>query len=333
MRPLFSIVLILFFWKATAQSVLVPTPNSAFAPLLEFNADFIKQNHVRTITFDIIDKKDFAVAEDKNLVNYYEFGTNGLLLRFYYTTVAKTIEKEFHAAPVYRRHRLVSGGQSYLRNEYLYDTVSTVYRYDSNNNLIMRRYNDGSYYETRYYSYDAKNRLTKEKRFKETNNSQNKTDFILGSQTLISEDSFQYVDISAVQYKQICLNSENRPYKEVIVNKDSAGRVLSTNEHYTVAWIVQNAEYKYENGILTQAEFKGNANGDVVMKSTYECDSANCIYTEKQYRNEVLQKEISYVTTRNSNFLNSFIMRDPNNKTMRIVKLYYSYYSEKHAGK
>ncbi|MGZ3883015.1 MAG: hypothetical protein ACXVPD_02240, partial [Bacteroidia bacterium] len=282
---------------------------------------------------DIIDKKDFAVAEDKNLVNYYEFNAAGLLTRFYYTTIVKTIEKEYHSQPVYRRHRLVSAGQSYFKNDYVYDTVSTVYKYDNSNNLIMKRYNDGSYYETRYYSYDAKNRLTKEKRFKETNNSSNKTDFILGSQTVISEDSFQYVDISATQYKQVCLNSENRPYKEVIVNKDTAGRVISTNEHYTVAWIVQNAEYKYENGILTAAEFKGNANGDVVLKSTYLCDSANCIYTEKQFRNDILLKEISYVTTRNSSFLNSFVVRDPMNKSMRIVKLFYSYYSENHAGK
>lgn len=265
------------------------------------------------------------VAEDKNLINYYEFNTEGKLTRFYYTTISKTIEKEVHVPAVYRKKRKISNAYSYFKNEFIYDTVSTVYKY-ANDQLIMKRFNDGTYYETRYYSYDAQNRITKEKRFKETNVSENKNNFILGNQTLISADSFQYVDISAGQYKQICLNSENRPYKEIIINKDTEGRIISSNEHYTVAWIMQNAEFKYENGILTSAEFKGNANGDVTLKSTYLCDSTNCIYTEMQYRNDVLLKEISYVTERENKLLNSFIARDQVNKSMRIVKLHYSYY-------
>jgi hypothetical protein len=251
----------------------------------------------------------------------------GQLSRFYYTNIVKTIEKEHHSPPVYRRNRLISQAHSYLKNEYVYDTVSTYYIYNDKN-LVLKRYNDGTYYESRYYSYDQQNRITKEKRVKETNNSLSPNHFILGSQTVISEDSFQYVDINARQYKQICLNTENRPYKEIIVNKDSAGRITSTNEHYTVAWIVQNAEFKYNKGILSVAEFKGNANGDLVMKSTYECDSLGCIYTEKQFHNETLIKEISYVTDRNTKFLNSFITRDPIHKTMRIVKLFYTYYNQ-----
>jgi hypothetical protein len=327
-----SILCLCFCSLLGAQSLLVPSPATAFSPMLEFNTEFVKTQKIKTITFDIIDKKDFAVAEDKNLVNYYEFNAHGQLTRFYYTTIVKTLEKEYHSQPVYHRHRLVSAGHSYFRNEYVYDTISTIYMYDTNNNLKMKRYNDGTYYEARYYSYDAKNRLTKEKRFKETNNGDSRNNFVLGTQVLISEDSFQYVDITPLQYKQICLNSENRPYKEIVVNKDTAGHVVSTNEHYTVAWIVQNAEFKYENGILASAEFKGNANGDVLLRSTYECDSANCIYTEKQFRNDILLKEISYVTERNAKFLNSFIVRDPVAKTMRIVKLYYTYFPDKLRG-
>lgn len=324
MKQIYSIFFFFSISFLIAQT-LKPTPNSAFAPLLDFNTEYIKEQKIKSIKFDIIDKKDFEVAEDKNLINYYEFNTDGLLQRFYYTSISKSVQKEYHTAPVYNRKRLVSKGHVYYKNEYEYDTVSTVYLYNKQN-LIMQRYNDGTYYETRYYNYDSKNRITKEKRFKETNNSQIKNTFILGNQILLSEDSFQYQDISAKQYKKICLNNENRPYKEIIVNMDSAGNITSTNEHYTVAWIVQNAEFKYENGILTTAEFKGNANGDIVLKSVYECDSTNCIYTEKQFRNETLLKEISYITQRNSKLLSSFISRDVINKTMRIVKLFYNFY-------
>lgn len=325
MKNSLSILLTLVAFFIKGQSLLIPTHVSAFAPILEFNTPFVKEHKIKSIVFDIIDKRDFMVAEDKNLINYYEFNSDGKLTRFYYTNIVKTIEKEIHVPPVYRKKRIVAKGYSYTKNEYVYDTISTVYRYDKDN-LIMKRFNDGTYYETRYYSYDSKGRLTKEKRFKETNNSQTANNFVLGNQTLISADSFQYVDITPLQYKQVCLNSENRPYKEIIINKDSTGKIISSNEHYTVAWIMQSSEFKYENGILTSAEFKGNANGDVVMKTTYLCDSTNCIYTEKQFKNDVMLKEISYIIERENKLLNSFIARDPINKTMRIVKLHYNYY-------
>lgn len=321
MRSLISIFLTGIFFVTQGQT-LKPSPQSAFEPLLEFNTSFIKQQKIRSITFDIIDKKDFEAPVDKNLVYFYEFDSTGLLKRFYYTNIIKTIEKEYHSQPVYRKRRLVSSGSVYYKNEYLYDTISTVFFY-KNNNLILKRYNDGTYYESRYYSYDDKGRLTKERRVKETNLSSDKSNFMLGNQTVISEDSFQYLDINPHQYKQICLNSENRPYKEIIFNSDSAGNVISKNESYTVAWIIQNTTYTYDKGHLTSVTFKGNANGDVVLKTTYERDTLDCIYTEKQYKNDVELKEISYVTERTNKRLNSFIIRDPNKKNMRIVKLLY----------
>lgn len=321
MRLQISILLIVLGFVLKGQT-LKPSPQSAFEPLLEFNTPFIKQQKIRSITFDIIDKKDFEAPVDKNLVHYYEFDSLGLLKRFYYTTIIKTIEKEYHSQPVYRKRRLVSNGSVYYKNEYVYDTISTVFIY-KNNNLILKRYNDGTYYESRYYNYDTKGRLTKERRVKETNLSSDKSNFILGNQTVISEDSFQYLDITPLQYKQICLNSENRPYKEIIFNLDSAQNIVSKNESYTVAWIIQNTTYTYDKNHLTSATFKGNANGDVILKTTYERDAMDCIYTEKQYKNDVELKEISYITDKTNSRLNSFIIRDPIKKNMRIVKLLY----------
>ena len=90
-----------------------------------------------------------------------------------------------------------------------------------------------------------------------------------------------------------------------------------------MAWIIQNTTYTYTKNQLTSVTFKGNANGDVVLKTTYERDTLDCIYTEKQYKNDVELKEISYITDRTNRRLNSFIIRDPIKKNMRIVKLLY----------
>ena len=88
---------------------------SAFDNQLPFNTAYIKTHNIKSITFDILDKKDLQVAEDKGLLNYYEFNDIGLLKRFYYTSIAKIIQKEYHSGVVYRHRKKISNGYSYTK--------------------------------------------------------------------------------------------------------------------------------------------------------------------------------------------------------------------------
>ena len=307
------------------SQTLIPTAENAFENQLPFNTEFIKSQKIKSITFDIIDKKDLQVAEDKGLLTYYEFNTNGLLTRFYNTSIVKVIQKEYHSEPVYRRGRKVSNGYSYSKNEYVYDTVSTNYFYTDNSLLKLKRYNDGSYYESYYYDYTAEGKVEKEKRCKETNVSENKTEFKLGGQYIISEESYKYTSTGKNQYKKTCMNDEGRPYKEIIFTFNDAKKPISINEQYTVAWITQNSNFEYNSkGQLVKASYKSNSNGDMEQVRTYEYDANDCLLTEKQFKNGALLKEISYVTDANKK-VNSYIIRDPNSKSLRIVKLLYQY--------
>ncbi len=308
----------------TSQTIL-PTAESAFESQLPFNQAFIQNQNIKSITFDIIDKKDLQVAEDKGLLNEYEFNTHGKLTRFYYTSIIKTIQKEYHAEAVYNHRRKIRNGYSYTKNEYVYDTVSTTYLYNDNQQLKMKRYNDGTFYEANYYDYNSDGKVEKEKRYKETNVSENKSEFKLGAQFPISEESFKYQLINKNQYKKIHLNDEGRTYKEVIYNLNNDQKPTSINEQYTVTWITQQSTFTYnQKGQLLSATYKSNSNGDLEKVITYEYDANDCLYAEKHYKNGVLQKEISYVTDTNKK-LTSYIIRDPANKTIRIVKLIYKY--------
>jgi hypothetical protein len=303
----------------------VPTPETAFEVQHNFNSSLIAQKNIKRITFEIVDKKDFEVAIDKNLVETYEFNNSGLLTRFYYTNIIKTIEKQT-TVNVSRGRRRGYYTTTQTNSEYVYDTVSISYFY-SGKNLILRRYHDGAlFYESRYYRYDSLNNLTKELRYRETNNSKDKSIFILGSQLLLSEDSFQYQKYPSGQLHCALLNNENRPYKQQIINYDSLGRKIAVNEFYTAAaWIMQEQKYEYSADRLTLAQFKGNANNEVLLKITYEYDKNNELYTEKHYKNDVLLKELSYITDSTNNLLNSLVIRDHINKTIRIVKLKYDF--------
>lgn len=320
----FTLSFITHYTSLIAQT-LIPTAESAFENQLPFNTEYIKSQKIKSITFDIIDKKDLQVAEDKGLLTYYEFNPNGLLTRFYNTSIVKVIQKEYHSEPVYRRGRKISNGHSYTKNEYVYDTVSTNYFYNEKNLLKLKRYNDGSYYESYYYDYNTEGKLEKEKRCKETNVSENKTEFKLGGQYIISEESYKYTSTGKNQFKKTCMNDEGRPYKEIIFTLNDFKKPISINEQYTVAWITQNSSFEYNaKGQLIKASYKSNSNGDMEQVRTYEYDSNDCLLTEKQFKNGQLQKEISYVTDATKK-VNSYIIRDPNNKSLRIVKLLYQY--------
>jgi len=321
LRKYFSIVPFFSVLVSGAQ-VLLPTAETAFEPQHNFNPEVIKTKGIKKITFEIMDKKDFEVAVDKSLTETYEFNGDGKLSRYYYTTIVKTNERQ--VTKVNRGGHKVSNTYS----DYIYDTISTTFFY-SENNLILKRYHDGlSYYESRYYRYDQMGHLTKELRFKETNNSVDRSVFILGNQVLLSEDSFQYQKYSSGQLKSVFLNNENRPYKERITNYDSLGRKKNENEYYTVAaWIQQESVFEYTDklGHLTLAKFSGNTGNKILIKNTYEYDELNELYTEKQYKNDILLREISYVTSKADQLLNSIVIRDPDNKSIRIIKLKYDY--------
>lgn len=304
---------------------LIPKAEYAFANQLPFNADYIKNQNIKSITFDIIDKKDLQVAEDKGLLTYYEFNPQGQLTRFYNTSISKVIQREYYSEPIYRHRKKISNGHSYTKTEYVYDTVSTVYFYNSFHKLKLKRHQDGLFYESYYYDYSPDGELEKEKRCKETNVSENKSDFKLGSQIVLSEESFKYIHISKNQHKKICHNDESLPYKEIIYNLNNEQQPININEQYTVTWITHTSSFTYNaKGQLTNALYKSNSNGDIEQSRTYEYDKNDCLLTEKHFKNGELLKEISYITDSNKK-LTSYIIREANQKSLRIVKLLYQY--------
>jgi hypothetical protein len=316
-------VLICFVANDLISQVLLPTYKTAFEKQHQFNSEVIKKRGIKKITFEIVDKKDFETVVDKNLIETYEFDTNGSLLRYYYTTIVKSIERNIPLVTQKGRKKQISF-RTYI--DYIYDTISTTYIY-KNNLLALKRYHDGlNYYESRYFQYDDKANMIKEMRFKETNNSTDKQLFILGNQVLLSTDSMQFFNYSQKQTKCVYFNSEKRPYKENFIYKDSLGNIIKIYENYVAAsWIVQEQKFSYTGNRLISAEYFGNANTNFKRKVEFEYDALNELFTEKQFKNDVLIKEISYVSDKNNGLLNSFVERDPINKSMRIVKLKYDF--------
>jgi hypothetical protein len=313
---------------ATAQ-LLIPHYSTVFKKEYTFSPLYIQKNQIKKVQFEILDKKDFEAPVDRHLIEHYEFSSFGLILRFYYTDIIKTIEKQVTVPARYRGRRKISNAYTYVMNDYIYDTISTTYIYKpQTDKLLMKRSHLGSgFYDTRYYRYDSLMNLIEETRYKETNVSQSKNDFILGSQTLVSKDSTSVIVYSTDQTKVIYYNSERRPYKEQIILKKN-GNVVGINESYVAAsWIQQNQTFEYNNkGQMTSAVFNSNANVNLSYKHTFDYDKNGWLLTEKKYKNDVLLTESSFVNDTLSSLVNSVVIRDFGNKSIRIIKMKYSYY-------
>ncbi len=326
-KLIIPLLALIYFSLSVNAQVLLPTSETAFEKQHSFNPEIIKKRNIKRIVFEIADKKDFEGVVDKNLTENYEFDTNGMLSRYYYTTIVRTNERIVTIPAKHKGRRKIRDAETKIISDYVYDTISTWYLYNNKQQLILKRYHDGlNYYESKYYRYNSENQLTKELKFKETNISKDKSIFILGNQVLLSEDSFQYNKYSNGQTKCTLLNNENRPYKENLINYDANGNKIKQFESYTAAsWIVQEQKFEYLNNRLSKAEYSGNANTTFTIANTYEFDENKELLTEKQYKNNVMIKEISYVTDSNNKLLNSYVARDPINKSIRIVKLKYDF--------
>jgi hypothetical protein len=291
-----SIFIVCFFVFLPGKSQLIlPTLSNSFDPFPNFNAELIKKYHIKNITFDILDKKDYQPGKDQGLVQHFDFDTAGRITRFYYTVISKMIVKETYVAPVRRKRRTV-GGYTKHEDKYIYDTVSTRFYYDTRGRMILKRYNEGTYYESTYYDYDEENRMTRELRCKETNVHPDKNLFTLGVQSVISEEKFEYVSTGQKQYKKKCLNDEGRVFREVIVNLNEGNKPAELTENFTVTWISQKSRFWYTPfGQLAQKTFETNTDGTQAIRDTFEYDNKGNITWEKQYKNGVLLNERSYL--------------------------------------
>jgi hypothetical protein len=320
-------VFIFFFIPfLTRAQLLVPGDKGEGQNSFSFNASEIKKKKIKKIIFEIVDKKDFQVVEDKDLSRHYEFDSLGRLKRSYYTVIKKIIQKDFHSAPVYRHNHLVSGGGTYSKSVYEFDTLSTNYFYDAKGNLMGSRFNDGAFYNAMYYKYDSIGRVISLLSCKETNANIDKNVFTLGMQQINFEEKYKYINSSPKQYKKQYLNDENRVFKEVIVSLNATMQPVQYNESYVTTWINQVTDFIYnEKGLLIEKKYTSNASEPIELRETYEYDENNLLNTEKQYRNNVLQTETGYVNSADTKTPNSFVTRDYINKTMQIIRLVYFY--------
>ena len=324
-RLLLLSIVALSTMKMNAQLILAgQNYTGGFDKYPTFNSTHIKENKIKGITFEIIDKKDFQVAVDNGLIQQFDFDKEGRLIRYYYTEINKTLVKQFQKPPVYRKKKKISEGGTYFKNEIIFDTISYIFFYNEKNKVKLKRYNNKDWYESTYYDYDNDGNLTRELRCKETNVSGDPSVFQLGIQTIISEEKFIYEKTGSLQVKKKSLNDEGRVFKEAILNFTENGKISTIDENFTATWISQQTVFKYnEKNQLIEKKYSSDTNGSMSTTDIFEYDAKGNILTEYQYKNGVLVNELSYLFNEENQNVKSFLIRDHLSKSIRITKVEY----------
>ena len=314
-----------FFLNCSAQLFNVKPMDIPLGPI-NFNPEYIRQNKVKTITLDIVDKPDGAVIIDKNATQGYEFDSIGRLVRYYYTILSKTESQEMMVPPIIKRGKVVRAGSTKTITQFVNDTIF-VNVFDDQNQVISKRVKTGDFYGAYYYEYNDKHQLKKAIHFKETNVSENKREFKLGVQSVLSSERFEYTILTPSQLKKSCLNDEGREYKKAIINYDPRGNKISESYEFIVSWMRQESNYVYdENNRLINKMFRSNENGEEKTYSLFTYGEKNTLLTEQKYKGDQLTNEISYLYDGANVLVKSHVNRDFKNASIGIVKYSYSFY-------
>lgn len=265
-----------------------------------YNKKFVADNKIKKITASVASKPDNDIVKDIGLTHGHEFDSTGNATKIY---------------------------TAYLNNNGTSDTVATRFFYDKNFNMILKRSNNGAFYNSYYYEYYDDKKAKKEVHCRETNSNLEAAGFKLGVQLVLSQESFRYDSLTPTQFKKICLNDEGRLYKQGIINKDSLGRIVEESYSYAVGWVKNVNNYKYNNsGRISERINRSNENGDVNERTTYEYDVSGNLITEKRYKNEIQTQEMSYLYDDQKKLLKSLVTRYHLEKRIGIVKYSYEFY-------
>lgn len=321
------VVSFIFLSLVSKAQLFVPVTDDPFAVPIKFSPDSVRYHKIHSITSAYQYKPDGRIIEDKGLREYFEFDRQGRIT-FYWRTRVRGMEAKAteHPATV-RRGRVVKQAWTEYKYDYAYDTAFIYTFYDSLSRIATRRYCEGIYYHTWYYTYNEQNFVVTQIHTRETNAGTSHRDFKLGVQTVISREDFSYEVYSSTVIKQNCLNDVGKVYKETMMALDKQGRLIESREAYTAGGIRIITTYAYDElGRMASWSYSSNAGEPLLEQTQYAYDSLGRIESVKRFKNTVLKDEFSYLYDGGAKMSYAYINRRHIELGIDIIKMAVVFY-------
>lgn len=293
---------------------------------INFNPEAVKTNKIKNIDITVADKPDGLLIIDKGTAYGYQFNDKGYVTHYYYTVFNKMVMEEVVSQSKKEKNKPSSKTTNIFR-KYANDSVFVTVLYDSLNRIICKRVKTDNIYDGYYFEYDNQNQIIKEMHFKETNTSEEKNNFKLGTQELISSETYEYTVLTPTQIKKKHINKAGHPYKTSVINFNDKKNIISEAREFTVSWLRQEYNYEYDSdNRLVKKIYKSNENGPVIEEFVYEYSKNGNLISEKKFKNNEMLFEIIYLYDENETLIKSEVNRDYRDCVILLIKYKYEFY-------
>ena len=311
----------------TNAQIVVPQTAAIVVSEPAFNREFIKSSRIKTITASVVDKPDGEIIRDKGLAQVYTFDLDGNLTRHHYNEITALEKTETEIPAVHnKRGRVVKKSFTKVDFQYQYDTLGTEYFYTTSGYVVMKRVCKGDFYNTTYYEYFGDGLVSRQIVCKETNIAKAGDAFKLGVQTILSEEKFEYENLTPNQVKKRFLNDEGKPYKQGIINY-ADGKIIDESYQFLTGFIRSNVYYKYDdNGRLIERITTDNSSGLTTEKTTFDYYPNGNVNSEKRFKNGIQTEELIYLYDADKRLLLSQAARNILKSSIKIIKYEYEFY-------
>ncbi|MGP8215321.1 MAG: hypothetical protein ACLQQ4_07145 [Bacteroidia bacterium] len=264
-----------------------------------FRYDILKLNRVASITIQYEYKPDGSPIMSDGTVKYYRFDSLTRLVESYFT-----IKESYDT----------------------WDTIRTIYFYDNTGHLVIKRTDEGNFYDTWYYRWYADGTMKKRAHVREVPlNMTGDFEFRIGTQTVLSADSFAYTAYPK-QLQRFGFNEENKIYEKTISYFDDKHHLTSRNFHYAVGWLYSQVDLKYDSIYrIKEYTYTGNLNGDIHHTTSIAYDAYGGIAIQKIFDGNKQTDNIEYMYDGSTGLITNQLDRDFTKSVINIARFSYEY--------
>lgn len=270
---------------------------TAFTDIPFFNVNFIKNNHIKTISGVYSVKKPGDVIRATNLKYVFHFDSLGRLHSTYETQ----------------------------NNNGIKDTVINIYQYNAKNLLKVHWRNDAHGYTATHYHYDTLDRIIGEEIKRDIIDK----DGVIKQSILLNQESMKYENYSN-QTKKTVYNSYHLPYVDVFFNYNEFGYLLEKEERYKMTSSTNKNTYSYDNkGYLASIKSSSSIDGTFDEEFYFKYDEFGNMYEKLTFKNGKQTSDIQIIYNTDTKFLSSVLTRDLGTNFIHILRFSeYEYYKK-----
>lgn len=292
---------------------LLFAPFSLFSQILElnvplfseepfFNAKFIKANRVESIIGSRSSKKVNDIIRSKGLDYRYDFYENGSLKQQLSTFLVGTTYK---------------------------DTTVISYIYNDSLQLITKRKNDSYGFYSHNYIWE-KGAIVKETYCRDENLCPHKNEFQLGSQFIITSETYKYKQLAKSQLKKQYYNNYGKLYKETIIYTNEHGYLTETFTKYVIGNNKTRVKYNYdENGRIIEKKTTTTIINTNTITEKYSYDGVGNILEINIFKDEEHSKIKQFLYDKNTFLLTAQLIKDVPSQLIQIIQYRYEFYDKK----